>query len=252
MKIYHYTSIETLALILKTKRIRFSRLDTVDDPEEFQYTDQDMQPAQYTFVSCWTRYDKENIPQWKLYGNNQHGVRIGMEEQMFPLFEKNDNPLFGEKGYRYLPDFKEMEHNGYVVMSILDEGYPLYDMIYLDDLRDVRQRIYTQRNNEKAVDTKELGRYKSKLWEFQKECRFIFTALPRKAVMPKELKIDVSKPMKLHHVDVVLSKKAYESMDILLGPCVSEGERIIVEALMSRYLGRADYRESIFAGSINE
>jgi hypothetical protein len=37
-----------------------------------------------------------------------------------------------------------------------------------------------------------------------------------------------------------------------LGPCVSEGERIIVEALMIRYLGRADYRESIFAGSIKE
>lgn len=32
MKLYHYTSIETLALILKHKTIRFSRLDRVDDP----------------------------------------------------------------------------------------------------------------------------------------------------------------------------------------------------------------------------
>ena len=30
-KIYHYTSIETLALILKYKTIRFNRLDQVDD-----------------------------------------------------------------------------------------------------------------------------------------------------------------------------------------------------------------------------
>jgi hypothetical protein len=36
MKIYHYTGIETLALILKTKRIRFSRFDTVDDSEEYR------------------------------------------------------------------------------------------------------------------------------------------------------------------------------------------------------------------------
>lgn len=34
MKIYHYTSIETLALIIKNKTIRFNRLDFVDDCEE--------------------------------------------------------------------------------------------------------------------------------------------------------------------------------------------------------------------------
>ncbi len=34
MKVYHYTSIETLALILKNKSIRFNRLDCVDDLEE--------------------------------------------------------------------------------------------------------------------------------------------------------------------------------------------------------------------------
>ena len=34
MQIHHYTSIETLALILKHKTIRFNRLDQVDDMEE--------------------------------------------------------------------------------------------------------------------------------------------------------------------------------------------------------------------------
>lgn len=31
MKIYHYTTIETLALIIKSRAIRFNRLDCVDD-----------------------------------------------------------------------------------------------------------------------------------------------------------------------------------------------------------------------------
>lgn len=31
MKIYHYTNIEALALILKNQTIRFNRLDKVDD-----------------------------------------------------------------------------------------------------------------------------------------------------------------------------------------------------------------------------
>ena len=34
MKIYHYTNIEALALILKNQTIRFNRLDKVDDIEE--------------------------------------------------------------------------------------------------------------------------------------------------------------------------------------------------------------------------
>lgn len=36
MRIYHYTNIETLALVLKNKTIRFNRLDRVDDLEEGQ------------------------------------------------------------------------------------------------------------------------------------------------------------------------------------------------------------------------
>jgi hypothetical protein len=35
-KIYHYTSTEALALILKTKKLRFTRLDGVDDLKEAQ------------------------------------------------------------------------------------------------------------------------------------------------------------------------------------------------------------------------
>ena len=34
MKIYHYTSIETLALILKNKTLRFNNAKFVDDPNE--------------------------------------------------------------------------------------------------------------------------------------------------------------------------------------------------------------------------
>lgn len=34
MKLYHYITIDTLALILKNKTIRFARLDKVDDLEE--------------------------------------------------------------------------------------------------------------------------------------------------------------------------------------------------------------------------
>ena len=34
MKIHHYTNLESLAMILKNRTIRFNRLDKVDDLEE--------------------------------------------------------------------------------------------------------------------------------------------------------------------------------------------------------------------------
>jgi len=51
MKIYHYTSMESLCLILKNKTLRFSTLSNVDDldegmSQEFEYD------QQYLFVSC--------------------------------------------------------------------------------------------------------------------------------------------------------------------------------------------------------
>lgn len=55
MKLYHYTSIETLALILKHKTIRFSRLDRVDDPDEYSFKEDGITPAHYCYVSCWTK-----------------------------------------------------------------------------------------------------------------------------------------------------------------------------------------------------
>lgn len=53
MKLYHYTTIDTLALILKNRTIRFNRLDKVDDLEE-KVVSCGVNLGQYIFASCWT------------------------------------------------------------------------------------------------------------------------------------------------------------------------------------------------------
>lgn len=50
MKLYHYTTIDTLALILKNRTIRFNRLDKVDDLEE-KVVSCGVNLAQYIFAS---------------------------------------------------------------------------------------------------------------------------------------------------------------------------------------------------------
>ena len=72
--IHHYTSINTLALILETKKIRFTRLDCFDDMLEAKNI-QDINFGNQLFASCWTKAE-ESIPQWYMYGVQLSGVRL--------------------------------------------------------------------------------------------------------------------------------------------------------------------------------
>lgn len=91
MRIHHYTTIDTLALILKNKTIRFNRLDKVDDLEE-NITANGVKIGQYSFVSCWTEDESESIPLWKLYTGSGIGVRISLEHEMFKVYN-NEGPI---------------------------------------------------------------------------------------------------------------------------------------------------------------
>lgn len=73
--LYHYTSLDTLALILTNKSICFNTLLNVDDIDEAETSDLG-QFGKYVYVSCWTDEAAESIAMWQLYTPNMHGVRI--------------------------------------------------------------------------------------------------------------------------------------------------------------------------------
>jgi len=85
-KIFHYTSIGSLALILQSQKIRFTRLDKFDDVIEAQ-THGGVGFGKYFFASCWTQVETESIAQWSMYGNGMEGVRI--ELPVRPFKKKN-------------------------------------------------------------------------------------------------------------------------------------------------------------------
>ena len=64
MKIYHYTTLETLALILKNRTLRFNNVKNMNDPEESVTEDFKSSLQDYTFISCWTQSPEESIPLW--------------------------------------------------------------------------------------------------------------------------------------------------------------------------------------------
>ena len=86
-RIYHYTTVDSLALILKTRTLRFTRLDGVDDVREAQqHIGIDF--GKYFFVSCWTQEEAESIPQWNMYSREMQGVRLEL-----PVYPFGNAPL---------------------------------------------------------------------------------------------------------------------------------------------------------------
>ena len=126
MKIYHYTSIQTLALILRNKKIRFNRLDKVDDMEESIYGSGPNRTKLgiYAFVSCWTKSEKENPALWKMY-TDYKGVRIGLDAMPFKTYKAKDG---------FTSFFQEEMNFGsdYFILSFCNEA-KLHDVIYVDN-----------------------------------------------------------------------------------------------------------------------
>ena len=119
--IYYYTSVENLALILSSRKIRFSRLDGVDDALEGPVID-GIHFNKYFFVSCWTSLSDESIPQWHLYTDTMTGVRI--ELPSYPFVNKLMTPPsswanYEHKGTLFGPlGFEEMFKPTYMLLPM--------------------------------------------------------------------------------------------------------------------------------------
>lgn len=259
--LYHYTSVETLLLILKNKTIAFNSLQNVDDLEECE--SQDIQQiGKVCYVSCWTNESTESIPMWSMYTPDMQGVRIKLK--VFP-FEKYN---FKKGEYHFLEDC---------------ETYINYEKIYNDDKTtlaasqpDLIKVEYT--NDEKLIypkiklikdemiklvdgkikktktisySFKNIGKYKRKNWEFQKEYRYIINMslwsmkeLEKcKSYEEQQKLVDrledkkYQAPYKLFFLN--LTDEALSEIEILLGPKINESQKEMVNLILNKYCPNA-------------
>lgn len=274
-KIHHYTTIETLALILKTKKIRFNRLDRVDDVTESKiYGNYDM--SKYNFISCWTAEQEESIPQWHMYTDKMRGVRISLARELF-----NYQPLNTQDG-DFVTDgvilspipFKSMWTDDYFILPIFTnrenfERKVEYVENPYDSYKDV-VKIAVDEKGYATVNIKEVAKfakYKNLEWKFQNEIRFVLFILPG-CPIPKEgindkkfgeefTSLIVNSVLKgiapnLDYFDVELNPAALDNIEITLGPLHSDGDRIIVESLLDKYTKNGKLKVSNLTGNIRK
>lgn len=278
--IHHYTSIENLALILKSGKLRFARLDKVDDIEEIGIID----PRVYMkfFISCWTDDNTESIPLWKMYTPNMRGVRISMQEDMF------QKKLIKAGKYKnaeilhnlYSPfSYEELINENYMIGNTpahfqCNEVLDFYSKVEYADFEKKGGNNPLSGNNSlinRSFDQPaSYGFHKNKIWEFQKEVRFKLMVMPytlqtikpltkiehyshqgvtlMKTIAPLNLKQEFD----IEYIDVDLSYKAIENITVTLGPLCSDGDRILVESLLKSFSKNAILKISNLTGKIRK
>ncbi len=265
MRIYHYTNIDTLALILKNKTIRFNRLDKVDDLEEGRSECSGINIAQYTFVSCWTENPEESIPLWKLYTDKEMGVRIGMDKDMFKTYSYHDeeviNGVYMKGEVKTILSPEMLSPAKIVLMPIFNDGVFYRKVQYVNDVSsELKGAVSKDANGGYQFQLSKFGAFKNSRWAFQQESRFVLNIYPNPQKIPYTDErlahwlcqvIGANIPNSISHYDMDLDGNALSAMEITMCPNMSEGNKIIVESLCNTYLGNVKPKESQLSRLVN-
>lgn len=256
--IYHYTNIETLALILDQGKIRFNRLDQVDDileSSEFKR----FNFSKYLFVSCWTENPEDNIALWTMYSRNMKGVRIGFDRLPFKMKRVNKSSShipIEVTGERELPlTIDECFHTDYFIVPLFMDEKQFYKKIqYLDDF-ELKQRYDLMVEKVKNQDgtysisakTEDFAKIKHKRWTFQEETRFVLLIVPPIKIQDISNAIDQivsGVPLNITYFDMDLDKSILQEMAITIGPNCSQADKLIVESLRTKYCLKNEVKDS--------
>lgn len=233
MKQYcHYTSIDTFAKILENKTWRFSRLDQVDDKQEWEHLP--FQLAKQIYVSCYTLEEGESIPVWNMYGNNLRGVRINFQNHLH-LGTIELPSVSGDGTYKVprpkmislmemlteLGDFKFLQH--------YDENFNLFRNVEflqveygeIKEIEERKKKAAGYFNGEKGMNGRDMFCLKAKQWGFLNEVRLFIHVIPKADTIFESFDI----PCNLKYIDVELDEDKLKYLNVILGPKCSDEDK---------------------------
>lgn len=249
--LYHYTSLETLLLILEHNTFRFNRLDRMNDPFE-GYSSLFLDSRQCVFATSWTSEERDELPMWKIY-SNLSGIRLRMPIDLFD----------------HIGNFKvvKMERaNNFLIKSDLNKSYKIerqplpYEVKKSSDKDFVSNCVYgpskvgyfeTKESLEKGVVLKKqdvgfdfyeinlnlIGQKKLDYWSFEKEYRYriFFGNSIMLAGSDKVLnEFLTNSPVMTEFVDVQYKPGSLENIEIVLGPNADIEAKEKIEKLLNK------------------
>lgn len=270
--LYHYTSLDTLALILKNRTLCFNNLRNVDDMEEAQSEDMG-EFGKFVYVSCWTADSEESIPLWNLYTPDMHGVRIRLPEYPFETHHYKKGDFFFEEDVDTYIDFADMiAENKYSIAStnpVLvkvkydNEKARLFPRVrmesYTGALQDFLEAKSLEELERKNIDVtysfKEIGYYKRENWSFQEEWRYKISIAPmglqesnpptleKQQECFRRLEDRAAEPP-VQRLFLKIDENALKELEVVFGPKMTDAEKIMAVALFEKYAPECKYKDS--------
>ena len=263
--LYHYTTIQNLALILKNKTLRLMPLNLMDDLQETK--SKDIQNfGQFVYVSSWTDKAKEVIPMWKMYTKPECGVRIGLIKNPFQIIDNATNKFRDPTQSEYM-NSKDKNTEGIYPIIHINEMMPknciianmglnqqLTQVKYCHNPEELEPQIISLNKDTGNLEISlgKLGNTKNEYWRFQQEWRYIIRTQPFS--IPRSFKsfdgemtkyitelLTGAAKQSLPYIDLHLSSYALETMEILLAPDMPEGNKILVDSLIEKYNPQMKY-----------
>ncbi|MUP40132.1 DUF2971 domain-containing protein [Labilibaculum euxinus] len=236
--IYHYTSIDTLALILSTKKIRFTRLDKVDDVLESSL----LKESHYVFVSCWTQTKTENISLWNMYAKNMKGVRLSFPSNPFKKYSLKKGKYGIMSVLQDILDspitIEEMFNEKYFIFPLIEKTDFFKSVTYLNDtdLESTYEDIIARKKDGITLYTEKFGFLKHERWQFQDECRFALKITPPYIDARNLIKvIDSNTLPPFEYFDLDIDPNELSKIEVKLGPHCSDSDEIIVNSLLDSH-----------------
>lgn len=241
--VYQYTSVDSLEKILASHSLRFSRLDTVNDPEEATASDVPL-AASSVFVSCWSEMQAEQIPMWSMYGQNFSGVRIRLPTNMFtgrkdPLvFEKGGALITTDSWYSITRKSPAMGADSCAIIGP-NKVYYSDDPAYRN-----RKLVYRQAGTAHFYPY-DLGMVKGTHWSYEQEWRFKIAALAFEAQFPDDeyfnkMTLDLAAyPVEATALFIPLDPSALDELEVTLGPRADDAALKEVERVLAAYTPKA-------------
>ena len=266
--LYHYTSIDRLAQILKYRTIRLSPLDRMDDLQENKTKDiQNL--GRFFFASCWTDDEQESIPMWNMYTDIKAGVRIGLPKNPFARHLTTVEEMKSVYGAQVSKESHDVE-TFLNIASLIKAGVfspqawggdILRKIEYTDNVQMLEPTIATIADGRIQMDMASIGVYKNVHWEFQNEWRYLMMFLPldlkapvdtienQMAIMINRLYLGELEPP-FDHFDLSISDDAMSQMVITPSPKMTDGSRIILDTIVSAFNPSATIKDSSLVGKI--
>lgn len=258
--LFHYTSVDSLAMILKNKTLRLNSLCNMDDLQE-QSTNDIQNYGKFVLVSSWTEDSDEQIPMWKMYTPAKKGVRIQMECNPFieyvpssTEFEKTLNISVNQTvdrmiGFTAIVPPSEIYNENYFIVNPTP-GKQLVKVVYTDDSALLYPNVFNESNGNINIDLGKVGVYKNRYWAFQNEWRYRLMIYPFSTAKliedeqkrKRDEQFRIIKAMQagiaslpFDHYYLKIKESCFKTMKVMLAPDISESAKMFVELLVKEY-----------------